>query len=199
MLLVGRQEGHLPCKKNWVVIYFSVFCLREVQTCIRPSWCHCHSLSLASVKSRLVLPFWYRLTRVVPEKGPLNVCVCVCVRACVRACVIGVEFGATSWAACRTVPPRRSRRCASSSTTSWTSSTPVCASRTCCCGAPASAWPSASTRSRTASSSATSTPSTSTPRPTCPSRSCTATPASRTRPTTSAGWWGPAGDRSAGL
>ena len=40
-----------------------------------------HSLSLASVKSRLVLPFWYRLTRVVPEKGPLNgrVCVCVCV------------------------------------------------------------------------------------------------------------------------
>jgi len=23
------------------------------------------------------LPFWYRLTRVVPEKGPLNRCVCV--------------------------------------------------------------------------------------------------------------------------
>ena len=40
-----------------------------MQTCIQPSWCHCHSLSLASVKSRLVLPFWYRLT----------VCVCVCV------------------------------------------------------------------------------------------------------------------------
>ena len=34
-------------------------------------------LSLASVKSRLVLLFWYRLTWVVPEKGPLNVCVCV--------------------------------------------------------------------------------------------------------------------------
>ena len=40
-----------------------------------PSWCHCHSLSLASVKSRLVFPFWYRLTWVVPEKGPLNGCV----------------------------------------------------------------------------------------------------------------------------
>ena len=40
-----------------------------------PSWCHCHSLSLASVKSRLVLPFWYRLTWVVTEKGHLNVCV----------------------------------------------------------------------------------------------------------------------------
>jgi len=58
-----------------------------MQTCIWPSWCHCHSLSLASLKSRLVLPFWYWLTRVVLEKGPLNVCVCVCVCACVRACV----------------------------------------------------------------------------------------------------------------
>ena len=47
----------------------------EVQTCIWPSWCHCPSLSLASVKSRLVLLFWYRLTRVVLDKGPLNVCV----------------------------------------------------------------------------------------------------------------------------
>jgi len=27
----------------------------------------------------LVLPFWYRLTWVVPEKEPLNGCVCVCV------------------------------------------------------------------------------------------------------------------------
>ena len=35
----------------------------------------------ASVESRLVLPFLYWLTRVVPDKGPLNgrVCVCVCV------------------------------------------------------------------------------------------------------------------------
>ena len=40
-------------------------------------------LSLASVKSRLVLPFWYRLTRVVLDKGPLNGCVCVCVCVCV--------------------------------------------------------------------------------------------------------------------
>ena len=47
----------------------------EVQTCIWPSWCHCHSLSLASVKPRLVLPFWYQLTRVVPDKGPLTGCV----------------------------------------------------------------------------------------------------------------------------
>ena len=35
--------------------------------------------SLASVKSRLVLPFWYWLTRVVLDEGPLNRCVRVCV------------------------------------------------------------------------------------------------------------------------
>ena len=72
-LLVGRQEGHLPCKKlsGGVLAWLSVW--SEVRTCIWPSWCHCHSLSLASVKSRLVLPFWYRLTRVVLDKGPLNV------------------------------------------------------------------------------------------------------------------------------
>ena len=68
MLLVGRQEGHPACKKRsgWVLAWLSVW--SEMQTCIRPSWCHFHSLSLASVKSRLVLPFWYRLTRVVSDK-----------------------------------------------------------------------------------------------------------------------------------
>ena len=48
----------------------------ELQTFICPSWRHWHCL-LLQVKSRLVLPFWYRLTWVVPEKGPLNGCVCV--------------------------------------------------------------------------------------------------------------------------
>ena len=75
-LLVGWQEGHPACKKltGGVLMWLSVW--SEVQTCICPSWCHCHSLSLASVKSRLVLPFSYWLTWVVPEKGPLNGCVC---------------------------------------------------------------------------------------------------------------------------
>ena len=82
-LLVGWQEGHLACKElsGEVLVWLSVW--SKVQTCIWPSWCHCHSLSLASVKSRLVLPFWYRLTRVVLDKGPLNGCVCVCVCVCV--------------------------------------------------------------------------------------------------------------------
>ena len=35
-------------------------------------------LSFASVKSRLVLPFWYRLTRVVLQRAIKRVCVCVC-------------------------------------------------------------------------------------------------------------------------
>jgi len=31
--------------------------------------------------------FWYRPTRVVPDKRPLNGCVCVCVCVCVSVCV----------------------------------------------------------------------------------------------------------------
>jgi len=75
-LLVGRQEGHPACKNlsGQVLAWLSVG--SEVQTCIWSSRCHCHSLSLASVKSRLVLPFWYRLTWVVADKGPLNECYC---------------------------------------------------------------------------------------------------------------------------
>ena len=69
-LMSSQRSGGVPA---WLSVW------SELQTCICPSWCHCHSLSLASVKSRLVLPFWYRLTQVVPEKGPLNGCVCVCV------------------------------------------------------------------------------------------------------------------------
>ena len=78
-LLVGQQEGHPACKKLIGGVLAWLPAWSEVQTCIWPGWCHCHSLSFASVKSRLVLPFWYRLTWVVPEKGPFNVCVCVCV------------------------------------------------------------------------------------------------------------------------
>ena len=81
-LLFGWQEGHPACKKlsGGVLAWLSDW--SEVQTCIWPSGCHCHSLSPASVKSRLVFPFWYRLTQVVLEKGPLNVCVCVCINDC---------------------------------------------------------------------------------------------------------------------
>ena len=72
-LLVGRQEGHPACKKlsGRVLAWLSVW--SEVQSCTWPSWCHCHSLSLASVQSRLVLPFWYyRLTRTQQLLQPFN-------------------------------------------------------------------------------------------------------------------------------
>ena len=75
---LGGRKGIRPVKKllsGGVLAWLFVW--SEVQTCTQPSWCHCHSLSLASVKPRLVLPFWYRLTWVVPDKGPLNGCVCV--------------------------------------------------------------------------------------------------------------------------
>jgi len=52
-LLVGRQEGHPACKKlsGGVLAWLSVW--SEVLSC------------------------WYWLTRVVPDKGLLNGCVCV--------------------------------------------------------------------------------------------------------------------------
>ena len=74
---LGGRKGIPPVKKlsGGVLAWLSVW--SEVQTCIGPSWCHCHSLSLASVKSRLVLPFWYRLTQVVLKKGRWMVVVVV--------------------------------------------------------------------------------------------------------------------------
>jgi len=71
-LLVGQQEGHPACKKLSCGVlhgYLSGARCRLDATA--------KSLSLASVKSRLVLPFLYQLTWVVPEKGQLNGCVCV--------------------------------------------------------------------------------------------------------------------------
>ena len=72
---LGGRTGIRPVKNTGgVLAWLSVW--SEVQTCIWPSWCHCHLLSLAPVKSRLVLPFWYRLTQVVLERRQLNGCSC---------------------------------------------------------------------------------------------------------------------------
>jgi len=70
---LGGMKGIRPVK-NWVV-----GCWRG---CLSGARCRLAygpadataTHSLASVKSRLVLPFWYRLTRVVPDKRPLNAC-----------------------------------------------------------------------------------------------------------------------------
>ena len=77
-LLVGCQEKHPACKKlsDEVLVWWSVW--SEVQiVCIWSSWCYCipkTPSSLASFKSRLLLPFWYQLTQVVLEKRLLNRC-----------------------------------------------------------------------------------------------------------------------------
>jgi len=71
MLLVGWQEGHPTCKKlsGGVLLWLSVW--SEVQTYMWLSWCHWHSLSLASVVSRLVLLFLHWFTWVVPDENGL--------------------------------------------------------------------------------------------------------------------------------
>ena len=82
-----------------------------------PSWCHCHSLSLAWVKSRLVVPFWYQFTQVVPDKGPLNGCVCVLASVevsvlkvlCTRllsGCSTAVAICKVAWSVCVCLPLR---------------------------------------------------------------------------------------------
>ena len=79
-LLVGRQEGHPACKKRVVGCWRGYLSGARCRLAYGPADATAtHSPSLASVKCRLVLPFWYRPTRVVPEKGPLNGCVCVCI------------------------------------------------------------------------------------------------------------------------
>ena len=71
----GRASGLLKLSDE-VLVWLSVWC--EVQiVCMWSSWCHCRPetpSSLASFKSRLVVPLWYRLTQVVVEKRPLNGC-----------------------------------------------------------------------------------------------------------------------------
>ena len=72
---LGGRKGIRPVKKLSRVVLAWLSLWSKLQTCMWPSWCHCHSLSLASAESRLVLSFWYQFTRVVPDRGPLNVCV----------------------------------------------------------------------------------------------------------------------------
>jgi len=74
---LGSRKAIQPVK-NWVVSAGVVICLE------RGADLHTAELmplpltvSCFGKKSRLDLPFWYQLTRVVMDKGPLNGCVCV--------------------------------------------------------------------------------------------------------------------------
>jgi len=75
-LLVVWQEGHLGCKTLSDGSVGMVVCLERgadlhmVQLMSLPLTVSCFS------KSWLVLPVWYWITQVVPNKGPLNGCCC---------------------------------------------------------------------------------------------------------------------------
>jgi len=97
-LLVGQQEEHPACKKLscGVLAIGMVICLERgadlhmVQLMPLPL-----TIFFASVKSRLVLLFWYRLTWVVQEKGLLNGCICVgycnvLITVCLSVCLSGL-------------------------------------------------------------------------------------------------------------
>ena len=60
-----------------MLVWLSVW--SKVQTCIWPSWCHCHSLSLASCFSKIQIGFTFLVPAHLgsPGKGPLNGCVCL--------------------------------------------------------------------------------------------------------------------------
>jgi len=77
-------------KRNWQFLH-------QLATILGPEWCHCHPKtrsSLASLKSRLVLPFWYQHTQFVLVKRLLNGCSVVVSppshrrRPCGRPCTI---------------------------------------------------------------------------------------------------------------
>ena len=87
MLLVGRQEWHPACKKlsGGVLVWLSV--RSDVQISIWPSWCHCHSLSLASEKIQIGFTFLVAAHPGSPgQRAVKRVCVYVCV------CLVSTHF-----------------------------------------------------------------------------------------------------------
>jgi len=78
MLLVGRQEGHPPCKTlsgGELAGYLSGARCRLAYRQLMPLPLTVSCFSKIRV---LFLPFWYWLTWIVPLKGPLNLCACNC-------------------------------------------------------------------------------------------------------------------------
>ena len=74
-LLVGWQEGHPACKNLSSGVLAWLFSGARCRLAYGPADATATHY-LVSLKSRLVLPFWYRLTGVVPDKGPSNESVC---------------------------------------------------------------------------------------------------------------------------
>ena len=80
-LLVGQHKAHLACKKlsGGVLAWLSVW--SEVQTCLWPSWCHCHSLSLASCFSKIRIGFTFLIPAHPGSPGQMAIkWVCECLQ-----------------------------------------------------------------------------------------------------------------------
>jgi len=75
---LGIRKSIQPAKNLLMKCWCGYLFWSEVQIlCMWSSWCHCTPSSLASLKSRMVLPFWCWLTQIVLEKRPLNQCLSV--------------------------------------------------------------------------------------------------------------------------
>jgi len=85
--LVGCQEENPACK-NWVMMCWHgyLFGARCKWFAHDPADATAILSSLASLKSRMVLPFWCRLTQVVLEKRPLHECMSVCLGLAIYDC-----------------------------------------------------------------------------------------------------------------
>ena len=75
---LGGRKGIRPVKKlsGGVLAWLSVW--SEVQTCIWPSWCQCHSLSLCFSKIQIRFTFLVPAHPGSPGQGPLNARARVC-------------------------------------------------------------------------------------------------------------------------
>jgi len=92
MLLVGRQEGHPACKKlEWWGTGMVISLERDADLYMA----QLIPLPLTVSYFRLVSLFWYRLTWVVLEKGPLNGSVCVCygiIQSRIVVCIVCLPY-----------------------------------------------------------------------------------------------------------
>jgi len=84
---LGGRKGIRPVKKlEWWGAGVVICLERNADLHMAPLM----PLPLASVKSRLLLPFWYRLTRVVLEKRAVKR-VCVCVEKSLKMLEFGIK------------------------------------------------------------------------------------------------------------
>jgi len=78
-LLVGRQKEHPACKKTKWWGAGMVICLEQGADLHMAQLMPLTLTASCFSKIQMVLPFWYWLTRVVMDKGPLNGCMYVCI------------------------------------------------------------------------------------------------------------------------